>query len=87
MAEMGEAAMRREWVSLKAEAERRGIASKWLKDFCKRQGVQLLGTRKTPLVKPSDIDDAFERQVRSITQDAAERAAIDATPPLRVVRR
>lgn len=78
---------RNEWVSLKAEAERRGIAPKWLKDFCKRQDVRLLGTRKTPLVKPADIDDAFERQVRSITEDAAERAAIDATPPLRTARR
>jgi len=72
---------RNEWVSLKAEAERRGIAPKWLKDFCKRQEVLLRGSGNDTIVRPSDIDAAFDRLANSAADDLAELACIDATPP------
>jgi hypothetical protein len=52
-----------QWVTLQAEAKRRGTTTRALKALCQRLGIWVRKEGKFNWVRPNDIDEALNHQV------------------------
>lgn len=72
---------KRGWIAIEAEAAERRRSVRWLRTFCRAQGVPITGTRKSQFVRTADIDRALERQAEVRANDDAEAADLAAAQP------